>query len=127
MNRVGLVFDEEHFDRAERSFREKLPLVMDTVIRRAAFRIIGGVARRWPVDTGRSRAAWRAALKELRPRAAQGLVEIVVLNPVEYTPYLEYGAADREGLGILQSEMRAARNEVGRLTTRLITQAWRAS
>ena len=125
---MGLEFDEAHFDRTARRFlNHSLPQVVDLVLRKGAFDVIAGTAERWPVDTGRSRAGWRAGLQRIDPELGTNGGEVSVTNPVSYVPALEYGTPEKEGLGILQSEVRRARADIAKVAGRMVLRAWRGA
>ena len=102
----------------------ELAEISDTIIRKAAMDIVAETAKEWPVDTGRSRAAWIAAGQEADPTASQGHMEINVSNPVDYAPYIEYGTISRPPGGHLQRAMRIVRDDVMAAFSELFSGAW---
>jgi hypothetical protein len=88
--------------------------------------ILGEIARRNPVETGRSRAAWETAMSVLsgtraqvdladvtvrrQEREKQG--EITVSNQVEYVPFLEYGTRRMRPFAMVRGALARARQAV---------------
>ena len=102
-----------------------------------ALELMKRVMLRWPVDTGRSRAAWSTLLEmhgipavgkgsdqtAITEGKALGAVEealnvplphITMINGVEYSPYLEAGSSGQAPSGALRISMREIRRETGK-------------
>jgi len=94
-----------------------------TVLRAFALKLIGRVIKGWPVDTGRSRAAWYVSIEQLggialgkdspEGRAAGRYEEklrgmnkfILMVNGVEYAVFLEMGHSVQAPYGVVRISM----------------------
>lgn len=112
----------EEFDRTLRSFAiEVVPEVAGQVVRAVGMQALGGFVNKTPVDTGRARGGWQAAMGEateeqverLDPsgqaaiaqgasivdKAATELGDFTIFNNVEYIEILEEGRVEGSGFG----------------------------
>lgn len=137
----------QEFSAAIEKFVEQMPQIADIVIRKSAMDIVAETAREWPVDTGRSRAAWIAAVSDpptanyagnreknipggvvvadsLKTKSESGNFSITVTNPVNYAPFIEYGTVNVAPRGHLQRAIRIVRTDAGELLAELIQNEW---
>jgi hypothetical protein len=122
MSAVRVFIDRDELTPALRELIDRLPEVADQIIRKLAFDIVADVAERVPVDTGRYRAGWRVSLDVLAGDGSSDTVDvetsgdetrIVVTNPVQYGPYIEYGTSTRPPGLQLQTAIASARASLG--------------
>ena len=114
----------QEFSAAIEKFVKQMPQIADVVIRKSAMDIVAETAKEWPVDTGRSRAAWIAAVSEAEPEQEKNTVSITVTNPVNYAPFIEYGTVNVAPGGHLQRAIRIVRSDAGELLAELIQNEW---
>ena len=151
MSVVVANFDE--FADALKKFGDRLPEVMDVVLRKSAMDIVANTAREWPIDTGRSRAGWIASISDPPQSNYKGnskkrggtvqaapfesvkegtTVSVTVTNPVDYAPYLEFGYTKSTTTGTisvapggyLQRASRLARADIENLLQELVQTEW---
>ncbi len=120
----GIVFDAATFRRLSDRFLSRLDDASGPALRRLAADTIAHTARAWPVDTGRSRAAWSMALQEAVTLDGQRYHEVIVTNPVSYAPLIEYGTASTPAGRYLQQAIRTARRDFLRDFSRTARRAW---
>ena len=141
---VKVKFETEKFNRMLRA--KVIPssrLAGRDVIRTAALEVLNRTIKCWPVDTGRSRAAWSAVFDLAAARAdvlahrwqergnplaiAQGRRKgeykeqetlkgftATLVNGVDYAPALEGGSSTQAPTGCLRNAMSVMRREIGR-------------
>lgn len=71
------------------------PAFMDECIRELATRLLAKVVPRTPVDEGELRRSWTIGQILRTPTG----VEVEVINPVKYAPYVEFGHRTRNHTG----------------------------
>jgi hypothetical protein len=71
------------------------PAFLDECIRELAARLLAKVVPRTPVDKGELRRGWTIGQIVRTPTG----VEVEVINPVEYAPYVEFGHRTRNHTG----------------------------
>ena len=72
------------------NYAEKTQAEVDRVMFRQAAELKTAIQIGWPVDTGRSRAAWEGPIK-------RGYADYELLNSISYAPIIEYGGYPRTG------------------------------
>lgn len=118
--------------------RRRLPAIADALVRKVAFDIVAEVAELVPVDTGRYRAGWRVSLDVLANDGAESDTVSVfgegdgsgieIVNPVEYAPFIEYGAADRPAGNHLALAIERVRGQLpAALLAAEVSDAWGGS
>lgn len=89
-------FDElKRFAKNLEAMEKALPVFIEECVRELAMRLLAKVVPRTPVDTGELRRGW--TIGQIR-RTADGY-EIDVINPTEYSLYVEYGHRTRDHTG----------------------------
>lgn len=114
----------QEFSAAIEKFAQRLPEIADVVIRKSAADIVAETAKQWPVDTGRSRAAWIAAVSDAETTQSRSTVSITVTNPVNYAPFIEYGTINVAPGGHLQRAIRIVRSDAAEMLAELIQNDW---
>lgn len=85
----------EQFATNLKAMRKRMPAFMDGCIKELANRLLAKVVPRTPVDKGELRRGWT-----LGPIHYEGnSVSIEVINPVDYSLYVEHGHRTANGLG----------------------------
>ena len=74
------------------------------------------VRRDWPVDTGRSRAAWDGTV---RVRGSQP-PEILFSNPIGYAPFIHRGGAARDAASAIFGDLQDYADRLARVLARVI-------
>lgn len=78
-----------------KQMKTQFPGFMESCIRELAARLLAKVVARTPVDTGELRRGW--AIGAIQQTGSGYKVEII--NPVEYSKYVEYGHRTRDHTG----------------------------
>jgi hypothetical protein len=107
----GFTVDMGAFKKAAGRMVNRLDKAGGVALRRLAFDVVSRTASTWPVDTGRSRAAWGAALKQMTTLDGYRTHQVIVTNPVGYAIWIEYGTAATPPGQHLQRAIREARRD----------------
>lgn len=87
--------DLKKFAKNLEQLEKEWPKFLESCVKELAGRLLAKVVLRTPVDTGKLRRGW--TIGQIR-RTADGY-EIDVINPVEYSLYVEYGHRTRDHTG----------------------------
>ena len=119
---VSVTIVNNDLNRAIQKFLGKnLAVGVEVALREMAIEIVDQILTRWPSDTGRSAAGWRAARDELANGVdgssvsttnEPNVVLIEVTNLVDYSAMIEYGTAETPPTNLMVLAMEAARRRL---------------
>jgi len=115
---LSIEFAVEKFNQSiERFYRKVKGVDAQTILRGLAIEALAGFIRLTPVDTGRARAGWYPAMRELGLPAGPGdeggiklsfggeIQYIEIANRVHYAIYLEYGHSKQAPQGMVRKTL----------------------
>ncbi len=125
MSTGDLQLDFKRFQASSSRFIRDLDRLVEQSARKMAADVVADTARAWPVDSGRSRAAWRFGLQSAVEVNGHLYHEVTVSNAVEYSVWIEYGTQTTAPGEHLQRAIRIAGRRAAAVFGPLVVSAWK--